>query len=153
MIRSIDVLHIQTAKALWNLQRTSYAVEAELIGFNEIPPLHESLEELQACGEIFLGYYIETQLAGAISYTVESQELTICRLVVHPTYFKKGIATKLLSNLIEKQPYPVYYVSTARDNIPAICFYKANGFCWINDIEVVPNFYISCFKKEKKTTP
>ncbi|MET7290500.1 hypothetical protein [Streptomyces sp. NPDC005573] len=40
----LDLSDPDTLRHLWDLQRASYAVEARLIGFDGIPPLHESLE-------------------------------------------------------------------------------------------------------------
>ena len=57
---SADVIELDlgddaTLERLVALQRASYAVEAELIGARELPPMSESPEALRACGETFLG--------------------------------------------------------------------------------------------------
>jgi hypothetical protein len=49
--RRLDLSDPGTLRRLRDLQRASYAVEAELIGFDGIPALRESLEELRDCGE------------------------------------------------------------------------------------------------------
>ena len=83
--RRLDLSDPDTLRGLRNLQRASYAVEAELIGFDGIPALHESLEELRDCGESFLGLDDETGLAGAVSWVrLQDGTLDICRLMVHP---------------------------------------------------------------------
>ena len=46
--RRLDLSDPDTLRRLWDLQRASYAVEAELIGFDGIPALHESLDDLIA---------------------------------------------------------------------------------------------------------
>ena len=66
--RRLDLSEPDTLRRLWDLQRASYAVEAKLIGFDGIPALHESLEELRDCEESFLGLDDETGLAGAVSW-------------------------------------------------------------------------------------
>ena len=38
--RRLDLSDPDTLRQLWDLQRASYAVEAELIGFDGIPALH-----------------------------------------------------------------------------------------------------------------
>jgi len=53
--RRLDLSDPDTLRRLWDIQRASYAVEAQLIGFDGIPALHESLNELHDCGESFLG--------------------------------------------------------------------------------------------------
>ena len=47
------------------LQRASYAVEAQLIGAAELPPMRETPAQLRACGETFLGAHLEGALVGA----------------------------------------------------------------------------------------
>jgi len=68
-LRRLDLSDEDTVQQIWELQRVAYAVEAELIGYDGIPPLHESLEQLRTCGESFLGVYAETGLTGAVSWT------------------------------------------------------------------------------------
>src|SRR6476646_1831606 len=95
--RRLDLSDPGTLRRLRDLQRASYAVEAELIGFDGIPALHESLEELRDCGESFLGLDDETGLAGAVSWVrLQDGTLDICRLMVHPRAHRRGIATALL---------------------------------------------------------
>ncbi len=93
-IRVGTVLH-----ELWTVQRLAYAVEAELIGFDGIPGLLESKEDLQATHHRFLGFYDDEGLAGAMAFVREGSELDICRLVVHPRAHRRGIASKLLDAL------------------------------------------------------
>ncbi|MCM3764253.1 GNAT family N-acetyltransferase [Neobacillus niacini] len=150
MIRKINFQDNRLVQNLFELQRASYLVEANLIGFEEIPPLKESFEELMNCGETFLGYFEGEELAGAISYTINGQELTICRTVVAPNHFRKGIAQKLLKAVEDThKEIPVFKVSTGKDNYPAKNLYLKNGFILGENIEVAPNFFISTFEKRK----
>jgi ribosomal protein S18 acetylase RimI-like enzyme len=150
MIRKIDLENQTLVKELFSLQRLSYLIEAKLIDFYDIPPLKERIEELIECGEDFLGYFEEDELAGAVSYTIKGEELTICRMVVHPNHFRKGIAQKLLNAVEELEPaVPLIAVSTGKDNFPAIKLYQKNGYQLVEEVEVAPGFYISCFKKER----
>lgn len=149
MISKIDFTNLGLLKQLYELQRTSYLIEAKLIGFFEIPPLTESIADLQQCGETFLGYFDGEELAGALSYTVEGEELTICRMVVHPNHFRKGIAQKLLKYMEENnRQIVVYKVSTGKENVPAKNLYLKNGFQLIQDQEVATGFLISNFEKK-----
>jgi GNAT superfamily N-acetyltransferase len=97
MIRKLNLQHEVEAQHLQDLQQKSYTVEARLIGYHDIPPLHDSLERLQQCTETFYGYFVKRQcLVGAISYKREGRVLDIHRLMVHPNHFRKGIAASLL---------------------------------------------------------
>lgn len=150
MIKKIDIQNSTLAEELLVLQRASYLVEAELINFFEIPPLLENIDELRECEESFLGYFEGGELAGAISFTIDGDKLTICRLVVHPDHFRKGIAQRLLTEVEDSnRGLTVYKVSTGKENPPAKLLYLKNGYKLINDIEVVPGLYISNFEKRK----
>ncbi|WP_042463926.1 GNAT family N-acetyltransferase [Neobacillus dielmonensis] len=151
MIQNIDWQDDSIVKRLYQLQREAYLVEARLINFYDIPPLQETLSEFRNCGESFIGFFEQGELAGAVSYTVDSQELTICRMVVDPNFFRKGIAQNLLAAVENVHPdSKVIYVSTGKDNIPAKSLYLKNGFKLTSDIEVAPNFYMSQFQKKKE---
>jgi hypothetical protein len=94
-------------------RQNAYAVEARLIGFDGIPPLHESLEDLRGCGECFLGLDDETGLAGAVSWVLlQNGTLQICWLMAHPRAFRRGIATALLGGLDRTEPVRRALVST-----------------------------------------
>jgi hypothetical protein len=89
----LDINDHQTAEAVLALQRRAYRVEADLIGSEGIPPLWETLEELQACGESFLGAAVDGRLAGAISWRFDAATIDIHRLIVDPDHFRRGLGT------------------------------------------------------------
>lgn len=80
MIRRLNLLDLDEVNALLNVQRLAYKVEADLIGFYDIPPLKDTIQSLQSCTEAFYGYFQEAGLFGAISYTKQADEIDICRL-------------------------------------------------------------------------
>lgn len=150
MIQTINLQDKKLAQELFKLQKLAYLIEAKLIDFYEIPPLQEAFDEFLACEETFLGYFEDDELLGALSYTIEGKELTICRMVVHPNHFQKGIAQKLLQS-VEKlhNEINVYTLSTGRDNFPAKKLYIKNGYDMVGETEVVPGFFISNFEKRR----
>ena len=130
------------------MQRAAYAVEAELIGSNEIPPLKETLEALQQSGETFYGYWVDEYLVGAISYKRAATLLDIHRLVVHPAYFRRGIGKALVQWVEQVEPGIEHIVvSTGTKNIPAKSLYTQFGFVEQADKEVIPGLFITLFEK------
>ncbi len=97
MIKKLDLKDLETAKHILELQTASYRVEAEIIHFYEIPPLKDTIESLKEWDEIFYGYYINDVLAGIISYKIIENVLDIHRVAIHPNFFRRGIAGKLVS--------------------------------------------------------
>jgi ribosomal protein S18 acetylase RimI-like enzyme len=123
------------ANEINKLQKESYFVEAELIKYPGHPNLKQGLSEIQSSQEIFLGYFADNMLVGAISYESEDiNSITICRLIVKPYYFGKGIAGKLIET-VEKnlQDIRIIYVQTARDNLPAINRYQKSGYRLVDE--------------------
>lgn len=52
-IVKLDLQDEDTLRSLWSLQHKAYRLEAELIGFDSIPPLLETRDTLRSCGEDF----------------------------------------------------------------------------------------------------
>lgn len=149
MIGSINILNRETAETVLELQRQSYKVEAEYIGTDAIPPLRESLEELIHCGEVFVGFYDNGELAGVISYKIDSNVLDIHRVMVHPKHFRKGIARKLIEYLeVTNGLCQEFIVSTGTKNSPATKLYLDLGFEKIKEQFVEPKIQISHFRKK-----
>ncbi len=149
MIRKIDITIIKNTEDVLCLQRLSYAIEAHLIGFDEIPPLKDTVMTLHNCNEVFYGYYEKEQLSGAISFQVADGVMDIHRLMVHPDHFRKGIAKRLL-NYVESNENDVetVIVSTGSKNLPAVKFYKRNGFIKTAETTVAEDLSITSFKKK-----
>lgn len=137
-VRTLDLGDPATVDALVALQRASYAVEADLIGTTDLPPLFETAEQLAACGESFLGAHAP-DLVGAISYKRRLGTLDIHRLVVHPDAFRRGIATALLQALPRARRT---IVSTAAANAPARALYESHGFDVAGERTVPPGVRI-----------
>ncbi|WLR57741.1 GNAT family N-acetyltransferase [Mesobacillus subterraneus] len=131
-----------------DLQRKSYRIEADLIGTDVIPPLKETFEQLQGCGETFIGCYIDGKLAGAVSYINEGKLLDIYRMMVHPEFFRRGIAQKLITQL-EQMGYSEMIVSTGAGNTPAVKLYEKLGFERQDDSVVGNGLVIANFKKRQ----
>ena len=114
--------------AILRLQREGYAVEAELIGFEELPPLLETLEALVRSTETFLGAFVDDALVAVISWECVDEVCEIGRLVVSPSFARRGLGRALLRAAIEESSAPRIAVQTAAANEPAVALYLAEGF-------------------------
>jgi ribosomal protein S18 acetylase RimI-like enzyme len=129
MIHTLDILDPTTAQAALALQRESYAVESALIDYPALPPLYESTADLQHSGETFLAYLDAADIIGVLSFARHAQSLEICRLVVSPRHFQRGIGSALL-HAVEQHASPgtTITVSTAERNTPAVRLYQKHGY-------------------------
>ena len=71
VLRPIDLDDVGVAERVVEIQCAAYRVEADLIGFDAIPPLHETIRELQIqplgwCGS-FEDQILQESLAGPSS--------------------------------------------------------------------------------------
>lgn len=147
MIREIDHRNDAEAKKIQRIQRPAYLVEAELMGFEGIPQLKESVLEIQNSGETFLGYFEQELLKGFISYKKENNTIDIHRLVVDPEHFRKGIGRELLASLTKAFEGMEFIVSTGKANKPAKNLYTSFGFTESEDFEVAPGIFCTILKK------
>ncbi|RKP45798.1 GNAT family N-acetyltransferase [Cohnella endophytica] len=145
-IISLDIKDRDTAEAIWALQHPAYRSEAALIGVTDLPPLRDTVESLQACGETFLGCRDEDgELNGAISYeqdsdSAEPDHYTICRLMVHPDVHRQGIGRKLLDRLLSERPPGSRWTVTAEiRNTPALSLYGRFGFVARDSFKPIPD--------------
>ncbi|WNR45496.1 GNAT family N-acetyltransferase [Paenibacillus roseipurpureus] len=156
---SIQQLQLQTNDEiliLLSLQMASYRVEAELIGFDNIPPLKDGILSIRESQETFYGFYVEDMepdkktLAGAISFEREGTVVTICRMMVHPHFFRRGIARTLLQHILKEQEglgATRFIVSTGSANTPAVCLYEQFGFQIRRVFTIPPGVSLTTFER------
>jgi ribosomal protein S18 acetylase RimI-like enzyme len=135
---ALDLEDEDTLRRLVELQRASYAVEAELIGAASLPPMHETPDELRASGETFLGALRTGRLVGVVSYKRDGDTVDIHRLAVHPSAFRSGIARELLDALEAREAGAAHWtVGTGAGNLPARTLYERRGFA-VTEERIVP---------------
>lgn len=152
MIKHIQISDHQIAEKVLEVQKLAYRIEADIIGFDQIPPLLETLEELKLSKETYLAFYEGEQLAGVLSYEVNNEPkatvITICKMIVHPEHFKKGIASRLIDHLTRLDlNASEITVATGSKNVPAIQLYLKLGFKETHEIRIHENLTIKEFNK------
>ncbi|HMA46242.1 MAG TPA: GNAT family N-acetyltransferase [Frankiaceae bacterium] len=132
------------AREVLVLQREAYAVEAALIGSDGIPALTETVEQLRAAGESWLGVFDASGLCGAVAWRLlDDGTVDICRLVVAPRSFRGGVATALLDELDRRFPANAMIVSTGSANEPALTLYRRRGFHAVRRREAAPGLEVT----------
>ena len=139
------------AERVLEIQRAAYAVEARLVGYDAIPALHETLAELQAQPLIFLGVSCDHVLAGVLAYHRDSDTVDIDRLAVDPSFFRRGLATKLLRELfVRERDATRFTVSTGFGNHPAVDLYERFGFRQVGFGERMPGVRIVLLERRQR---
>lgn len=151
---ALELADPTTASELLELQRRAYGVEAGLIGSHEIPPLRESLEELQNSGETFLGAVVDGRLAGSVSWKFDGETIDLHRLVVDPVHFRRGIGLALLRAALAAHPRAKRaIVQTGASNEPAKTLYLRERFRLIDEVEPLPGLRVARFARELSRPP
>lgn len=139
MIKPLDLTNKQLAQSVLSIQLPAYQLEADLIGFQGIPALSETVEDLMKCSETFIGYYEGNDLLGVLSYEETENLVDICRLVVAPASFRKGVGRQLVEYVLnEVRQTRDTTVSTGQKNVPAVTLYTKLGFTEEKSFEVAP---------------
>ena len=132
------------AEKIKALHDAAYAVEAQLLGLDEFPPLNRALESYAESKSIFFGYIHEGHCVGSVELETDNLPvLEVSSLVVDPRFSRRGIATKLMTHVLSEVPARRVIVSTGSANYPAINLYEGLGFRivdqWTTDdgIEIV----------------
>ncbi|MCW8091513.1 GNAT family N-acetyltransferase [Alteromonas sp. ASW11-130] len=128
MISKLDHSDDVVAEQVYSVFQKSYIIEAELIGVDEFPPLLRSVDKIKDASTLFYGFFERNNLAGVIEVEVDGRRLSIDSLAVHPHFFRRGIADKLISFVTNHFRYTEAVVETAAVNTPAIALYEKHGF-------------------------
>jgi ribosomal protein S18 acetylase RimI-like enzyme len=127
--RPIDHRAPEVAAAIATIQRAAYRIEADLIGYDRIPPLLESEEDVMALGLVILGVHEDGQLVGLAGYDIDDGVVDIDRLAVDPGWFRRGIARTLLREIHAREPAARrFVVTTGAANTPATTLYASLGY-------------------------
>jgi ribosomal protein S18 acetylase RimI-like enzyme len=130
------------------MQHAAYAIEAELIGDDRIPPLHETIDDLLAVDLRWLGAYEDDRLIGAIGVGEPTNwEVDIDRLMVDPRRHRRGAGRALVAEVVRRAERRSIVVSTGRDNPPARRLYESFDFEHTGDHEVIPGLWVARYRR------
>ena len=128
MITELDNTNEEIANQIFTVFQNSYKIEAQLIGTLDFPPLLRSAKDIAHSKTQFYGFSENECLAAIVEIFIEDKHLEINSFTVDPSYFRKGIADKLLSYILGMDDFSEAIVETAVVNIPAINLYQKHGF-------------------------
>lgn len=148
LVRPLDLADEATAARVHRIGRAAYAVEAALIGFDGIPALRESPAEMRGRALHWIGAVSpEGEIAGFLAWEAGGDGgVSIDRLCVDPSWFRRGIASLLLRHaLTELFPGRPVEVTTGAANVPAVTLYERLGFSRGPDFSPVPGLLMASF--------
>lgn len=135
MLQALDLSDNGVAARVVAIQRAAYRVEADLIGFDGIPPLHESVDDLPLHQLQWMGSWEGDVLAGFVAWRESADNCEIDRLAVHPDFHRRGHGRALVKSLLAHR---VVTVATGTANVPGLGLYESLGFHRVGIREVAP---------------
>lgn len=149
MIHPINHTEQRVARRIVAIQKAAYAVEAGLMGFDAIPPLHERVTEVQARRDLtWIAAFNNDTIVGIIAWFDHGDSLEIDRLAVDPAWSRRGYGRELVRALRRTL---VTEVSTGSLNYPAVALYEGEGFRQVGTTEVAPGIFTSQFQRDLET--
>jgi ribosomal protein S18 acetylase RimI-like enzyme len=106
----------------------AHAQESVAIGSGQT---HErTVEDIRTSQELHFGAYEGTELLGlvAVGPDVEDEQLAITLLFVSTKHQRRGVATSLISYVVEAGAGHPFSVTVAKMNTAAMSFYRSMGF-------------------------
>ena len=128
MIRKLEHSVKVNAEDIRNVFQVSYKIEAKLLGARNFPPLSRSIQSFINSANAFYGFYTNKRLVAVLEMKKEPDSMLIQSLVVHPDFFRRGIARKLIEFILQKFDSNQFTVETGKDNDPARKLYESFGF-------------------------
>lgn len=128
MIQLLQNNNLETANQIHSVFQLSYAVEAKVLEATDFPPLKRLIESYLESENEFFGYFENDELAGVVEVKHLNKNTSINSLVVHPLFFRRGIARKLVEFVFNRFNSDLFSVETGVNNKPATELYKKLGF-------------------------
>lgn len=144
VLRSIDLHDVAVAVRVVEIQRAAYRVEADMIGFDRIPPLLEIIDDVRSVPLSWLGSFEEHTLAGIVGWTVANGVCDIDRLAVHPAFGRRRHGRQLVSHLLQ---HDTITVSTGTQNVPARHLYEVLGFIPTGEHEIADGVTVTTYER------
>ena len=118
----------KVATKIRSIFQESYVIEEKLLNATDFPPLKRSLEKYINCDNEFWGYLKDHKLVAVIEIDHKSSSTHIQSLVVLPSFFRQGIAGKLVKFALNTFDSKLFTVETGVENKPATDLYRKYDF-------------------------
>ena len=113
------------------LQYLAYQSEAALFGTDDIPPLKETLEEVQEeynSGVVLKMVSDDDSIIGSVRARENNGTVYIGKLMVHPDYRGRGYGTTLLNEIEKYFTSTRFELFTSTRSVDNIRLYETNGY-------------------------
>lgn len=127
----IKKAELDDLQEILDLQYLAYQSEAELFHDHDIPPLKQTLEDVQTeyqNGIILKALDTQKTIIGSVRAHFVNGTVYIGKLIVHPQKQGQGIGTELLRAVETEYPGQRYELFTSNRSIRNIALYQRLGY-------------------------
>ena len=128
-------------QAILKLQYLAYRSEAELLGDYSIPPLCETLEEVEQQhrdGMILKAVDGRGAIVGSVRGTAKDGTLYIGKLMVHPELRGRGLGGRLLLEIERRCPQQRFELFTSDRSARNLALYERKGYRRFRERQISP---------------
>lgn len=132
------------------LQYLAFQSEAVILKNPDIPPLKQTLDELQDefAKQIFLkAIDDDSSIIGSVRYYSQGDTVYIGKLIVKPEFQGRGIGTKLLLEVEKLCPNKRYELFTRSNNLRNLSIYKRLGYKIFDEKPVMKDLSFAYLEK------
>lgn len=138
-------------REILDLQYLTYQSEAALFESNDIPPLKQTLDELTDefnNGVILKLVTEENVIIGSVRANLKDRTAYIGKLMVHPDYRRKGLGSKLLTEIENCFPQKRYELFTSTKSADNIRLYQKMGYMIFDQKEINDELVLIYMQKQ-----
>ena len=121
---------IEDLEEILALQKLAYISEAEISSDFGIPPLRETLEQLQreTKNSLILKALVGDKIVGSVRARQKNKTCHIGRLMVHPEYRNRGIGKQLMTEMERRFSGCRYELFTGHKSEKNLALYEKLGY-------------------------
>jgi ribosomal protein S18 acetylase RimI-like enzyme len=152
MIKNITYASTEDAVAILELQKLAYQSEAKLYNDFSIPPLIQTMEELEVDfnSKVFLKTQVESKIIGSVRGYQSGNTCYIERLIVHPNHQGQGIGTALMESFESRfDQVQRFELFTGNKSDRSIHLYERLGYKIFKNAEINRNLSLVFMEKHK----
>lgn len=140
-------------RTILELQYLAYQSEAKLFNDPNIPPLQQTLEDVEKefeKGIVLKAIDEKNIIVGSVRVYSEKGTVYIGKLMVHPQQQKRGIGTKLLLEIEKEYPNQRYELFTSTKSIGNIRLYERLGYKIFKEVSMTEELQFVYLEKCQK---